>query len=225
MICIIISHNQKDYLKSFHETLNNCKHLFVLDRCTDGSQQFCIDNNIPYVENLVGIGRQCSRARNIGASLFPNDDILFFDGDRVPKFDITKLEQTPFDVTLVKSEIDIRDDITLNSWVHEKLWGTYHNGLFGSCVFIKRTMINKVIEKYGHLFDEDFTEWGEEDRHLGDLLFSVGATCGFADNSWRVLGRSTLCVERKKEFMNMSQLRINKLLSLNLDYLIRETIL
>lgn len=199
-----------------------CEHLFVLDRCTDGSEQYCVENHIPHITNTQGEGRQCSRSRNLGAAFFPNDDILFLDADKLPNFNVLELDKAVYDVTLVKCETDIRDHLGVADGVPTRLWGTYHNGLFSSCVFIRRKMIDAVICKYGHLFDVDFVEWGEEDRHLGDLLYSVGATCGFADRTWRVAGRTSDCKEKMVEFMNMSRLRIGKLFALGLEHLIRE---
>lgn len=220
MIAVVISHNQKESIEPMRNAID-VPTLFVLDRCTDGSQEKCKRLGVDFITNEIGSGRQVSRARNLGANKFPNDDILFLDGDRIPLFPVSQLEQSTFGVTLVKSETDVRDRISQGSWVEEPLWGTFHNGLFSSCVLIRRLYIDQVIADYGHLFDEEFTEWGEEDRHLGDLLWAVGASCGFADNSWRVSGRSTMKEEKAAEFANMSQLRVRKLFGYGMEFLIR----
>lgn len=197
-----------------------CEYLFVLDRCIDDSETICINNNIPYIINDKGIGRQCGLSRNLGVAYFPNDDILFLDGDRLPNFDVNLLDQSPFDLTLVKCETDIRDNLHKGSWIADKLWGTFNNGVFGSCLLVRRNVLDSIFAKYGHLFDVDFVRWGEEDRHFGDLAYSVGATCGFADNNMRVSGSATICHERMDDFMAMTTLRVNKLFALGLDNLL-----
>lgn len=223
MKSVIISHNQKDCIIRMAESMRGMPCIFILDRCTDGSKELCEKLYIPFIESTEGSGRQCSRARNIGADHFKGDDIVFFDGDRIPNFDPKLLDRSPFDVTLVKSSEDIRDDFS-KSWEPEKFWGSYRNGVFGSCVMVRSCILEKVMNRYGYLFDTDFTLWGEEDRHFGDLCFSVGATCGFADDSWRVSGRATICHERMDEFRAMSVLRVKKLIALGLEYLINDPI-
>lgn len=225
MIAIIISHNQSEYIEPISKALGNTKHLFVFDRCTDKSEAVAKKIGVDFVCNTEGDGRQCSRARNLGASLFPEDDILFLDGDRVPLFDVSRLEVSQFDVTLVKSENDIRDELGSLGWKAEPRWGSFNNGLFASCVLIRRNALDKVLQQFGYIFDTDFTKWGEEDRHLGDLLFHVGATCGFASDDMRVLGRATLKEERQDDFREMTFLRIKKLFNLGIDYLVRDFLL
>ena len=116
---VIISHNQESFVANMAEAMRGVPYVFVLDRCTDGSKNLCEKLYIPFIENTEGLNRQCGRSRNIGADFFDGSDIVFFDGDRVPNFNPILLDNSPFDVTLVKCQEDIRDDFS-KSWEPER---------------------------------------------------------------------------------------------------------
>lgn len=225
---VIIGKDQgSDILNTHNSIKSSIKRIFVLDRCSDDSEKICIENNIPYLINLIGKDRQPSRCRNIGLNYFKdNEDILFLDTDRITNFDIDILNDSPFDVTLTFCENDIRlKDIknqkeysdNLTYFNENKSWGTFNNACFSSAIFIRRKVINKVIDKFGYFWDEDFTLWGEEDRHLGDLLYSVDATCGFTPHNFTTVGKTTDAIDKNDDFIKMCQLRYSKIRKLKLN--------
>lgn len=225
---VIIGKDQgSDILKTHNSIKSSIKRIFVLDRCSDDSESICKENNIPYLINLIGKDRQPSRCRNIGLNYFKNDeDILFLDTDRVTNFDIDILNDSPFDVTLTFCEDDIRlkdikkqkdysdDPLSFNE---NKSWGNFNNACFSSAIFIRRKAINTVINKFGYLWDEEFTKWGEEDRHLGDLLYSISATCGFTPHDFITAGKTTDAIDKDSDFIKMCQLRYLKIRKMKLN--------
>src|SRR5574344_1129120 len=98
MKVVIISKNQNQYIKDFLNIFNVSDCLFVFDR----------QENVPKIKNLnflinhQGTGFMAPLCRNIGTDYFPDEDILFIDGDRIPdKNPITFIEKLKSDYSAI----------------------------------------------------------------------------------------------------------------------------
>jgi len=113
-VCVI-SHNQNKWITPMLEALSGFPNkLFVLDKCRDGSRELLKRSQIPYIETECS-GHGAAFARNAGAvsilETFPDADILFLDGDRVPHnvtFAKVKEGLEKFDEILIMCMEDIR---------------------------------------------------------------------------------------------------------------------
>jgi hypothetical protein len=86
-VCIV-SYKQDKFIEPMLEALTGFPNkLFVLDKCCDGSEQHLKRLGISYM-NVSCEGHGAAYARNAGAIAiienFPDADILFLDGDRIP---------------------------------------------------------------------------------------------------------------------------------------------
>lgn len=177
---VVITQNQSDYILDMIDCLMEItgKVIFVLDRCTDDTENLLQITKQYYVktdENLQG--RQTSYARNLGLSHCNSEsDVLFLDGDRYlikGLFDFTQWDK---DIALLKLEDDARDIV---KDYNETCYGTVHNGFYSCGLFMKREAIEKVKAfQNGELFKESIQDqWGIEDIYLGDVCYHLGLTC------------------------------------------------
>ncbi len=178
---VVISRNQRSDLDKMSDILGkmNIKDVvYVLDRCYDGSARMLRKKGLKYVRTpWLWIGRRTSSCRNLGLSVTnPNNDVIFLDGDRYPvKGDFSNLYKKRKDVLLFPVENDIRD---LDNY--EKYSGNVNNSFYSCGLFIKRRIINKIIDTFGELFPTDLEDgWGCEDLFLGDICHSINAKCDF----------------------------------------------
>lgn len=181
MKIVVISQNQSDYIIKMIDSLADYKRdiLYVLDRCTDNSKLLLTALNINYIETDNNLqGRQTSTARNLGASIFPNDDILFLDGDRyIINGDIITLSNIKEDIALLRLEHDNRPaDINIS-------YGQVYNCFYSAGIFIKNHVIKQIINKYNELFPTWIQEhWGLEDCTLGDICYDMNFTATYYNN-------------------------------------------
>lgn len=198
MNIVIINKDQSDTISEMKKSLedsgvyNPLKTIWVLDRCTDNSEETALKEDVVYIKNNFGENRQTSRCRNLGYEFVNGldyDDTLFLDADRYP---ITKnlgvLEDSPFDITLLKLEEDPRDMLgDFNNY-----YGTVYNNFFSCGLFIRKEAA-AVIENFYKEHQEDYGEsiifpenlqqfWGVEDTHLGDICYHLGLSCGINEN-------------------------------------------
>jgi len=181
MNIVIIGHNEGEYvnnmLVSLKERYPRDKRIWILDRCTDSSEDFLKKHGEFFINTPTELeGRQTSYSRNLG--LYHTDseqDVMFLDGDRYfieGKFDPINWN---YDIGLFKLTEDSRDIII----DYKDIYGTVHNGFYSCGLFMKRSAIEKVKAfQNGELFKLDIqTDWGIEDMYLGDVCYHLGLTC------------------------------------------------
>jgi hypothetical protein len=179
MNIVVISHNQPLEIPKFEEALRDFNHIYVIDRPT---VEYPDDINAIY--NYNGEGFLAGRMRDLGAINFPPEDILFLDGDKVPKGDLHALESMPFDCVLLGVENDPRDYFD----------GTTHrvnlpedpmvqiNGCYSCGILYRKELIRRFREiNCGRIFHPLFDgTWGDEDSWNGDIMniegWNVGCT-------------------------------------------------
>ena len=79
MKIVIITKDQPEYVPIFEEFLRGYEHVYVIDRPTKE-----YPSNIPAIVNRAGDGFLAGRMRDLGATVFAGEDILFLDGGKVP---------------------------------------------------------------------------------------------------------------------------------------------
>ena len=173
MELVIIGHNEGKHIEQMYGRTFGLKKNWVLDRCTDSSEQKLKDLGETYLktDNAL-VGRQTSYARNLGLKQCnKKSDVLFLDGDRYPIMgDLRDLEKSETDITLLRLEEDFRNNIET-----QKRYGTVESGFFSCGIFFRRDAINKIVDFQGSLFNVDLqTKWGIEDTSLGDVCYHLG---------------------------------------------------
>ena len=181
MDIVIIGQNEGSSILKMYESLKNIKgnRVWVLDRCTDDSEDILIKLNEKYIKTPEYLsGRQTSFARNLGLSYTDkNSDVLFLDGDRfITKGDIESLNNTEYDIELLMLDKDPR---ILTDYKYT--YGEVNNGFYSCGIFFKRSAINKIVEfQQGQLFLEAIQDvWGIEDVYLGDVSYHLSLTCNY----------------------------------------------
>lgn len=170
MKVVVISHNQAKYIPDFERVLCNYEHVYVIDRPSEP-----YPSGIPAIYNLVGNGFLAGRMRDIGATCFPDSDILFLDGDKVPSGNLASLDNMPFECILLGVENDPRTHffdgtthaISLPEDPLEQINGCYSCGILYRKKLIKR--FREINE--GRIFHPCFDgTWGDEDSWNGDII-------------------------------------------------------
>lgn len=203
MNIVIIAHNEQESIMRMASVLTKQGLLnsavWVLDRCTDKSEDICKEIGVEYIVNTKGEGRQTSTCRNMGyrwcSDKIFKENTLFLDADRWPVLgDLNSLESSPTDITLLKLQKDLRDDCAVD---YNKIYGTVYNNFFSCGIFIKEDACKKLIQFYSErkddygnslIFPETVQQfWGIEDTHLGDICYHLGLTCDF-NNEIRLQG-------------------------------------
>jgi len=178
---VIIGQNEGKHVKNMLQSLKHypCKRLWVLDRCTDDSENQLKEFGESYVKTDDSLyGRQTSHARNLGLSLCDRrSDILFLDGDRyIAEGSLEGLSLWNNDIALLTLEKESRNSMT----DYRECYGQVFNSFFSCGIFIKREAINRILEfQQGELFCEELQDqWGIEDTYLGDVCYHLGLTAG-----------------------------------------------
>ena len=178
---VIIGQNEGESIQKMLSSLQllmpGSKRIWVLDRCTDGSEKFLKSKKEYFVKTDSRLkGRQTSYCRNVGLSKCDiNNDVLFLDGDRFPTIGtLQELTEWQEDIALLLLEEDNRINMDFKS-----AYGTVHNGFYSCGLFMKRNAINTILQfQKGKLFCENIQfKWGIEDTHLGDVCYHLGLTC------------------------------------------------
>lgn len=173
---VIIGQNEGGSIESMLSSLSryNYRRVWVLDRCTDNSEEVLKSANEFYVttpNNLVG--RQTSFARNLGVSYCDKEsDIIFLDGDRYIIEGDLELAASSFykDATYFMLEKDVRTEE-----IFKESYGGIYNKCYSCGLYLKRQVIDKLLEIYGEIFPEELQmHWGIEDTGLGDRLYYNG---------------------------------------------------
>lgn len=174
---IVISKDQPEYIKDFERALERYNHLYVIDRPTKN-----YPSGIPSVVNHYGEGFLAGRMRDIGALFFNGDDILFLDGDKVPKGNLDSLDMIPYDCVLLGTENDKRKffDGTTHEVKVPVDFDAQWNGVYSCGILIRKNLIKRLREvNDGRIFNAVFDGcWGEEDTWNGDIMFREGWKVG-----------------------------------------------
>jgi glycosyltransferase involved in cell wall biosynthesis len=184
---LIISHNQAKYLelmiKALKLQLPNTQRLFVLDRCSDNSDEILIKNHEKFIVKNEGNGFEAGATRDFGLKHLPKScNVLFLDGDRIP-YNLTEnlLAEgiDKFSCCLLKTSRDYRKWFS-DHFVKNPMLGTKYNNVATCGLLLSNVAINSIIAfNKGRLFHEVFDgNWGCEDDYLGDVLYYLKFTCG-----------------------------------------------
>lgn len=183
---VIISHNQEKFLERFPiEITKKC--LFVLDRCSDNSEEICKKNSYKYIKNQQGFGFLAGFARQMGVDFFGTGEPIFFlDGDKIPNGDLQKIEnllKDGFDCVLLGVKDDPRKYEKNIELVHDKT--NPHNGVYSCGIVLSPRLMGLCSEtsSKGRVWHEDFDgRWGEEDRWIGDVAIFNDLKICFSDD-------------------------------------------
>lgn len=187
MKIVVISRNQVEYVQPMKAALS-INPLFVFDRTPNHP----ID--VDFIENTQGEGFLAGRMRDMGAELFPDEDILFLDGDKIPQGDIVAdIERLKDKYDCITYGIDpeledryvrshmkeIDSDGILPSHLNNSLLtcGCYSCGMWLSAEAIKKLKELNDGRIFHSMFDGN---WGDEDNFLGDQLKYLGMRVGYS---------------------------------------------
>lgn len=181
---IIVSKDQQQYIEEMRDILNTClpnfKRVFAFDRCIEGAKK-AEELGEKFVLNEFGSGFMAGYTRDVGLNALEVDDTLFLDGDRIPiGLNETLISQAlNYDICLLKIENDCRP-IFEKQFIANPVFHKYHNSVYTCGFVIKKEMILKIKAlQEQRLFNSCFDgHYGEEDEFLGNLIFSLGGTCG-----------------------------------------------
>ena len=183
MNIVVISHNQKEHIQPMIDALEGHGIVYVLDRCTDGSFEHVFPKNITVLDNEHGDGFLAGRMRDIGASYHdPDEPILFLDGDKIPIGDINILPTLGFDCVLLGVENDRREWINVDEGsIPYNDYKNPHNEFYSCGIWLSAKAMKIAKSKCdGRIFHANFDgNWGEEDRYLGDILYSSRLSIGY----------------------------------------------
>ena len=168
MKIVIITKDQPEFVPIFEEFLRGYEHLYVIDRPTKD-----YPSSIPAIVNKAGDGFLAGRMRDLGATVFAGEDILFLDGDKVPLGDLKSVENAPFDCVLLGVHDDTRKyfDGTTHSITLPPI--EYQGNGCYTCGILYRAPLIDTFRRYnrGRIFHPVFDgTWGEEDTWNGDIM-------------------------------------------------------
>jgi hypothetical protein len=217
---IVISQNQAKYIKDMVSAISlsfpGVPSLFVVDRSVDDSLTVLKSLAQPYIFNSKGEGFLAGRARDLGLSHLGIDNTLFLDGDRIPVgFSSSIIEHalSTYDITLASTANDFRKSFRQEMMVNPN-FGKFHNDVFSCGLLIRKEMINQILKiQSGRLFHPVFDgAFGEEDRYLGDLVYSMGGTCGLFPGVLHLMGNSFSKINKSNYQVYKDQIAKRKLL-------------
>lgn len=185
MQIIIISKNQQRHLMTMREALEadfaGVNRLFVLDRCTDDSENILKSAGEKFIVNREGEGFLAGKMRDFGLDHLGIHNTLFLDGDRIPmnlneKICADALDQ--YDMATIRMKSDTR--LTAIELAAAPEYGKHDNMIHSAGILIGEKVINAIrISQNGRLFHPAFDGlYGNEDLYLGDVAFKLGFTCG-----------------------------------------------
>ena len=219
MKVVIISKNQNQYIKDFLNIFNVSDCLFVLDR----------QENVPKIKNLnflinhQGSGFMAPLCRNIGTDYFPDEDILFIDGDRIPdKNPIPFIEKLKSDYSAIIFPLENDKRKWMLNAANGEMIKSIHiddfmNNDFYSCAIFLRNDLIKKIKKIngGELFNKNFYgTWGDEDKFLGDEISYLKEKIGFCSEV-KFKGEFNYTKEKHLDFIMNSSKRLELKCRLN----------
>jgi hypothetical protein len=196
MEIVVINYNQQEYVEPMCKSLYPYNPLFVFDRCEPVK-------GCRVVHNKEGSGFLAGRMRDLGAREILKEDILFLDGDKIPKGDIiTDINRlnSKYDCILYSTEDETLSPHASRQFVNSTLsddivpfqkqgipfsTGSYSCGMWLSAKAIRvlRNLNN------GRIFNEEFDGyWGDEDNFVADCLNYSGLKIGYS-NSVRLSGK------------------------------------
>lgn len=213
---VVISKNQRGPLEkmlaALRSQLPDYPRLFVLDRTTDGSREFLMEEGERFVEKNTGRGFEAGSARNLGLSLVPaSDDVLFFDGDRHPiGISPALVEQAlaTYDVTLISAEKELCRGWFTDHFTENPLMGFKGNSFFTCGFLMRRSAIQEILKlsMFNLLFNPLYDgAYGTEDMFLGDMVYHIGLSCGGFPISCRVNGEVGVMDEEYKAHRSKEQ--------------------
>lgn len=185
---VVISHNQAPSISKMKSYLDRyfpkCPVTLVLDRCTDNSVDQASLAGIPFITNWEGTGFLAGRMRDLGLSKSGACDTLFLDGDRIPSggFNYAAAREAlqSYDISMLPvADGEFRYWFSQDSLVPNPNYGKWNNDVF-TCGIVMRKSAIAAIQGFqgGLLFVKDFdSQFGEEDRYLGDVAYHLGLTC------------------------------------------------
>jgi hypothetical protein len=201
---VVISHNQAssvDPMNSFiKKNFPGCPSVFVLDRCSDSSEEEAKRCGAHYIVNREGLGFLAGRMRDKGLEEMRRmlgyvPDMLFLDGDRIPAPGLTYRSASSalglYDVTLLPVDTgEFRGWFAAEQFVENPRYGSWDNEVYTCGILMRSTVVSKTVEfQGGVLFVKDFDgQFGEEDQYLGDVLHKLGFTCGGAPRTMALSG-------------------------------------
>ena len=181
---VVCVHSTNEYVLPFYKLFKNNNIRFVQDRI---NLEKYSDLNLNIINsNITGNGYFPGRCRDIGAKDIINEDILFFDEDKVPSINplstIHKLNNI-YDVIVFPSEIN---DYRRSEFIkpHGLIPRKYYNKksyVFTCGIYLKNYVINdlRILNK-GRIFHPIFDGiWGGEDDFLGDEILALGYKIGY----------------------------------------------
>lgn len=185
---VIIGKNEGASVQQMYNALKDLpfieNRIWVVDRSTDNTAVQLEMLGEMYIKTSNNLqGRQSSYCRNLGLRMTnPKNDVLFLDGDRFPvSGDLSDLTQPTADITLLKLEHDVRDNVF--DWEH-RVYGRVCNMFFSCGLLITRNAILRLQAfQNGEVFDTEMQSlWGVEDTYLGDVCFHLGLSAQLHPN-------------------------------------------
>lgn len=175
---VVISQNQREHINPMLRALSGNNVCYVLDRCTDGSENEL--KNTMHIVNDSGQGFLAGKMRDLGAWCFGyKGPILLLDGDKTPLGPLPDFEALGFDCVMLGVENDPRG---LPDGQHSL--NKIYNSVYSCGIWINQKVIDKAREICdGRIFHAAFDgNWGDEDRFLGNIIRHYGFTVGYCSN-------------------------------------------
>jgi hypothetical protein len=228
---VIVSKDQQQNIEEMRDALKAClpsfKRVFAFDRCFEGAKK-AAELGEKFVLNETGSGFMAGYTRDLGLNALENDDTLFLDGDRIPSGlneELVLKAVSLYDICLIRIENDCRTIFTKDEFTLNPVFQDYYNNVYTCGFVIKKEMISKIKAlQEQRLFNSCFDGfYGEEDEFLGNLIFSLGGSCGLFPKSICLKGsfRDVYSIRKNSHFLKQCDKRrklfaqIDKALKLN----------
>lgn len=186
MHIVVINRDQQKYVTAMQSALWPTKPLFVFDRCNPVL-------GVWHKVNTEGEGFLAGRMRDLGAEGI-DDDILFLDGDKVPKGNIEtdifrlkdKYDCICYGVDKEYEHSELRKFMKVDDVDGHVPWQKKHFpyafGCYSCGMWLSRKAVRKLRElNGGRIFHPAFDGfWGDEDNFLADELNAFGFKIGYS---------------------------------------------
>lgn len=214
MHVIVINRNQQKYVHQMREALKPIEPLFVFDRCEP-----VLDVN--FIFNNEGENFLAGKMRDYGAKDI-DDDILFLDGDKVPKGNILKDIESlkdKYDCICYGIDSDKENSVYRNFMKQDNVdgvvpWQLNRSspiafGCYTCGMFLKKEVIEKVrLLNNGRIFHPSFDgTWGDEDNFLADEVDYLGFKIGYSTHV-RLSGEFSSCETKMDMFVSNFRKRL-----------------
>lgn len=213
MHIVVINRDQQEFVNPMRAALAPHDPLFVFDRCepVEGCR---------YIVNNDGDGFLAGRMRDIGAEGL-DDDILFLDGDKVPKGDIVSdIEKLKgkygcicygIEGALENSEYRgfMRTDGVDGIVPFQRLGHPFASGCYSCGMWLSMEAVRKLRKlNGGRIFHPAFDgTWGDEDNFVADELHYSGFRIGYSTHV-RLSGTFSDCRNKMDDFIHNFMQRI-----------------